>query len=74
MKKSKKKIRIINPNITDELLELLYEYMLSKLNYCKPENVNECSKYSSVLAHDKYYIKHLNPCVSVDNAKSSESL
>ena len=27
----KKEIRIINPNITDELLDLLYEYVFCKI-------------------------------------------
>jgi len=73
----KEKIRTINPDITDELLELLYEYILSKFCYyaLKKEsvNVNESSKHSSGLAREKYYIRNLTACVSENNAKTSET-
>ena len=41
----KEKIRTINPEITDELLDLLYEYIFSKYyNNIKKEIINQISK------------------------------
>lgn len=36
----KKEIRIINPNITDELLNLLYEYVFAKYSECLEKKDN----------------------------------
>ena len=41
----KEKIRTINPEITDELLDLLYEYIFSKYyNDIKKEIINQITK------------------------------
>lgn len=41
----KEKIRTINPEITDELLDLLYEYIFSKYyNNIKKEIINQITK------------------------------
>lgn len=40
----KEKIRTINPEITDELLDLLYEYIFSKYYNNFTKEINQISK------------------------------
>lgn len=40
----KEKIRTINPEITDELLDLLYEYIFSKYYNNITKEINQISK------------------------------
>jgi hypothetical protein len=54
----KDKIRTINPNITDELLDLLYEYVITK--YVCDTNINNINDLQTVIDCVANPLKYVN--------------
>ena len=55
----KEKIRTINPEITDELLDLLYEYIFSKYYNNITKEINQISKEDLSILFTFFLLNHL---------------